>query len=647
MMQSADSGLAPAESGVSTGPASRAATRGEGSVGYWLFCAALVVALLLLRQPYRGVRHDALLYLGQTLAQLDPGWAARDLYFEYGSQDRFSLFSRLFEWPVALLGIHPAEMLVLTLGRLTSLLAVYWLASSLPPLRRWLAVAAVACFGHFFGGQAFSMLEPFVTARTLAEPLAMLAVIALLSNRKGWALLALLATGAAHPLIALPVGVVMWLYLLAEDRRWLAVVGLALPVFGLARLGVVPFDALLKIYDDDWWNVVAHVNGPAFVSLWNYRDATLTAFELLLLWFATRSSATPLARFARAACIASLALCATSFVAADLVHDVLLTQLQLWRVLWVSHLMFVIWLPSLVLDQWQRGSMGRLAAVTLCCVAPAIQGWAFYGWALAAWAGLALLASERNVKLDARTLRLAFAGTILMGLMANGQIAWDQAFQASTHVRGAAISHVASIPFLLPALTMPFFAAMWIGWHRGGAARAACSAGVAALFVISVVQFDQRTPWTKFVEATHETPPPFQSLIPADKTVFWEDGELAPIWFLLRRASFASPAQFSGVLFNRETAMAAPPRLQLMQPVTQLREKCNLLEGMTQQGLHFQDCDTSEADFFRICTGQPVHADFLVTHLQYSRMPLASWRFDAHDGSPPLTYYLHDCKTVK
>ena len=646
-MQATGSGPTSPESGVSTRDASRAGGEGTRSFSHWWFCAALVVALLLLRQPYRGVRHDALLYLGQTLAHLDPGWAARDLYFEFGSQDRFSLFSGLFQWPVALLGIHPAEMLMLTLGRLGSLLAVYWLASSMAPLRRWLAVAAVACLAHFFAGQMFSVLEPFVTARTLAEPLALLAVILLLRNRKGWAFLALLLACAAHPLVALSVGVAMWVYLIGEDRRWLAVAVLALPVILLAHWGVAPFGALLQIYDDDWWEVVAHINARSFVSTWHLPDLTLAAFELALLWFATRSSTTPLARFSRAACFASLAMCAVSFVAADIVHDVLLTQLQLWRALWVSHLMFVIWLPSLVLDQWQRGGTGRLAAIAVCCVAPPIQGWAVYGWVLAAWAGAALLASERHFKLDARTLRLAIAGTLLMGLAANGQLIWDQAFQASTHTRGSALSHVASIPFTLPALTLALFAAMWVGWRRGSRVRAACIACVAALFAISIVQFDQRTPWTRFIEATHETPPAFQSLIPVDKTVFWEDARLEPIWFLLRRASFATPPQAAGVLFNRQTSMALLPRLPLLQPVTQLQEKCSLLEGMTQQGLHFQDCDTREEDFFRICIGQPVHADFLVTHLHYSRAPLAIWKFDAHDGSQPVTYYLHDCKTVK
>lgn len=477
----------PEESGVSTRDASRAGGHEEGSFGHWWFCAALVVALLLLRQPYRGVRHDALLYLGQTLAHLDPGWAARDLYFEFGSQDRFSLFSGLFQWPVALLGIHPAEMLALTLGRLGSLLAVYWLASSMAPLRRWLAVAAVACLAHFFAGQMFSVLEPFVTARTLAEPLALLAVILLLRDRKGWAFLALLLAGAAHPLVALPVGVAMWVTLIGEDRRWLAAAVLALPVIALAHWGVAPFGALLQIYDNDWWEVVAHINARSFVSTWHLPDLTLAVFELALLWLATRSSATPLARFSRAACITSLAMWAISFVAADIVHDVLLTQLQLWRALWVSHLLFVIWLPSLVLDQWQRGGAGRLAAIAVCCVAPPIQGWAVYGWVLAAWAGAALLASERNFKLDARTLRLAIAGTILMGLAASGQLIWDQAFQVSTHLRGSALSHLASIPFTLPALTMAFFGAMWVGWRRGGALRTASGACVAALFVISVV----------------------------------------------------------------------------------------------------------------------------------------------------------------
>src|SRR4051812_26774615 len=60
--------------------------------------AALFGLLLLLNtlfRPYLGIHHDAMLYSGQVLSRLDPATYSDDLFFRYGSQDRFSIFSPL------------------------------------------------------------------------------------------------------------------------------------------------------------------------------------------------------------------------------------------------------------------------------------------------------------------------------------------------------------------------------------------------------------------------------------------------------------------------------------------------------------------------------------------------------------------------
>ena len=62
------------------------------------FCLLITAALLFCRLPYRGVRHDAILYLAQALARLNPRWAAGDFYFAFGSQDRYSLISLPRAW---------------------------------------------------------------------------------------------------------------------------------------------------------------------------------------------------------------------------------------------------------------------------------------------------------------------------------------------------------------------------------------------------------------------------------------------------------------------------------------------------------------------------------------------------------------------
>src|SRR6266446_6198378 len=48
-----------------------------------------------LAHPYAGITHDSRLYSVQVLNRVEEGTYAEDLFFRYGSQDEYSLFSRL------------------------------------------------------------------------------------------------------------------------------------------------------------------------------------------------------------------------------------------------------------------------------------------------------------------------------------------------------------------------------------------------------------------------------------------------------------------------------------------------------------------------------------------------------------------------
>src|SRR5688572_6594290 len=67
---------------------------------------ALLLVLNAAARPYLGIVHDARLYSAQVLNQLDAGCYADDLFFRYGSQDQFSLFSRLAAPLAGLLGVE-------------------------------------------------------------------------------------------------------------------------------------------------------------------------------------------------------------------------------------------------------------------------------------------------------------------------------------------------------------------------------------------------------------------------------------------------------------------------------------------------------------------------------------------------------------
>ena len=62
----------------------------------WIAAIALL-AFWLIARPYRGVRHDALLYLGQALRRLMPDRFANDLFLQVASQEKYSFFSPLME----------------------------------------------------------------------------------------------------------------------------------------------------------------------------------------------------------------------------------------------------------------------------------------------------------------------------------------------------------------------------------------------------------------------------------------------------------------------------------------------------------------------------------------------------------------------
>src|SRR6266404_6233513 len=65
----------------------------------------VLLAINALARPYGGITHDTRLYSVQVLNRVEDGAYADDLFFRYGSQDEYSLFSRLAAPRVHVLGL--------------------------------------------------------------------------------------------------------------------------------------------------------------------------------------------------------------------------------------------------------------------------------------------------------------------------------------------------------------------------------------------------------------------------------------------------------------------------------------------------------------------------------------------------------------
>src|SRR5437588_4257882 len=129
-----------------------------------LFCVLLAVNAL--ARPYAGITHDAQLYSVQVLNQLDPGSYRDDLFFQYGSQDQFSVFSRFTAPFVRVVGLEPAFFLLYLVFNSLLILALQRLVEALVEDRfvSTLALVFMMVAPLTFGGlSSFHVQENFLT----------------------------------------------------------------------------------------------------------------------------------------------------------------------------------------------------------------------------------------------------------------------------------------------------------------------------------------------------------------------------------------------------------------------------------------------------------------------------------------------------
>jgi hypothetical protein len=250
----------------------------------------LLGVLWLSVHPYKGIIHDARLYAVQALHHADPAAFDGDLFFAFGSQDSFTIFTWLYDPLIRALGLGPAQLLASILGQALWFSALLFLMRTLfqSDRERLLAGAAVILLEPSYSAlRVFQYGETFTTPRLFTEAFVLAALA--LSHRRRWkSMSALLVLAAAlHPLMALPgIGVVV---LSSGGRRaWIMIVGgLALGVT-LALAGVDPFARVLVSLDETWFEVARQRSAHAFLSAWPPLDVLSVASKLAVLGIATQ-----------------------------------------------------------------------------------------------------------------------------------------------------------------------------------------------------------------------------------------------------------------------------------------------------------------------------------------------------------------------
>ncbi|HEY2481990.1 MAG TPA: hypothetical protein VGI30_07325 [Caulobacteraceae bacterium] len=538
-------------------------------------CVVASAAIWLVTRRYAGIHNDAALYALMALARADPATFGSDLFVRFGSQDPFSLFSPLYGTAIAALGLQNANI-ALTLVAHALWLTGAWMLTArlLRGLPARAALVLIAAIPAYYGGWAVLFAgEAILTPRPFAEAMTMIALAWLLKGRWRLSAMALGLAALLHPAMALAGLTAAWL-ILGLRRRWVlwaAPVGAA-GTLVLAAAGVQPFARLFQVMDGRWLALVMAHNGFLFTGAWMAADRVRVISEFAICAAAAAWSGGHRRRALIAVAVTAAAGLVVSMVGADLARDVLVIQLQTWRLTW---LLAVVALPAVVLlaQRLRRRRLGwaacaLLAAPLIILTRPFSDKALAWGAALAmSLAGLTLAVLIRRGRAPAlsRTAeRMIIEAAVILPLGALGDSAINLAQDIAFRLRHGTFSlDPAMFIFVRAALLAAGAGLVLLARRRPAVALATASLGL----ILAAAVWDARTPWDRTLIAGGGS----SLTLPAGATILWAD-EAPPTWFLLRRPAYVSSTQAAGLVFSPATASEWRRRADIVAPLVTLED---------------------------------------------------------------------------
>ena len=604
--------------------------------------ALLGFGMVLLLRRYWGIDHDSALYLGQGLVRLWPEIFGSDLFFAHGSQGSYTLFP----WLTALAMGWVDPPTLFKFGGLAGLLCFaaagwYCLRALLPETQRYWAWLGALCLPTIYGRTAiFSYSEPFLTPRPFAEALALLG-LGLLSRRRWWPAAACAIVAASlHPLQTLAALLIVWPWLVMQDRRWLHAAWLAIPVALLGLSGVPPFDAMYRPFAQEWLPDLREFNGQLFVSDWPASDYKVLAFDVFVLVLAWRSVRGPFGAWCAAA-LAGLALGFTASLAlVDGLHLQLPAALQLWRTHWLAHWFSMAAIGALLYrDVARRDALRALLLGLNVLLVGYASPWLWIPFAIlyACWSPL-------SGRLQPR-LRLLIGGLfvlIMLAMLGNHLVNEFASFRQSQYRLDLYAFDRQVLAFPLLAFGLPLLGVY--AWKQAGSRERSLllAAVLCPIVVLAALRWDIRTPTVHALEDNAFRSDLFGVEIPPGAEVFWDGVGLVGPWLTLRRADYFSPQQLSGVIFNRGTSIDARQRLGRIELLARQSLYCR---NYARTGDNRRRCLVGDDAMRRACEPGPVRPpDYIVLPLAQTWRSAGSWNVtDPITGRPRATYHLYRC----
>jgi hypothetical protein len=594
-------------------------------------------AALLFSHPFTGVRHDGVLYAGDALARLEQGQFHDDLYFQFGSQGRFTILPAFYAQLIAWFGLGAGTKVGLLFAFALDLFAIGFTVSALLPqrLRTW-GIASVILGWSLYGGlRIFAYAEPFLTSRSFAEPFVLFAVGLMLRNRMIPAALALAFALLMHPLMAACGVVVYWAMLVQRDRRW---TWLAVPaVAGLAALGALglgPFSDLYARYDPEWLAIVREVNVHAFVFLWSLTDFGIVVWAVVVLVLFYRQTIDPLQRRLVVAVVATgLVSLAASALLVDVASSVFFGKLQIWRALWLMQWVAMAALPAVVLPLWRRDDHGRVIASLLAIgwiapftIAPGIV----------ALMALAIELFRHRMAVSRPTVRIVVGALVATALVVLCQ--FELRFAKLAFALDQPITRIFGQAFASAVLLTGLIVAFAKAAPR---LRGAALPIALVVFVVAAFAWDQRSPWTRAIEAQPVGTYIWPGVIEPEAKVYWYRDMIAP-WVLLGHANYYTQQQGSGAVFSRPMTIELEKRSHIAALLELQEQICRMMNSLNNNE---HSCEPDVAATKTICEEGNVDYVVLQSRIEGEK-PVADYATGVTENGYEKRFFLYRCSLL-
>jgi hypothetical protein len=630
-----------------------------------LFCLAL--ALNALAFPYQGIVLDSRLYSFQVLNRVEGGAFSDDLFFRFGSQDQYSLFSPAVAPLAGWLGLPLSFFLLYLVCNSLMILGMQRLTTALltRPGLSALALLFLVTNPLVFGGwHVFQVNEPYLTSRNTATALALLGLSEMLRGRYVIALLLLLGGCSLHPIMGIGGLAVLAIWVATEylPRRVVLVATLVLGLGGTLVLFAPSLAAsVFGQMDDEWLMHVRYSTAYNFPDEWSHSDWLQMAvpFALVLAAAWRFRSDQRLSRLSWVVLlVAAGGLLATAVASRS--GYALLFQAQPYRAVWLLKVLYVPLGFSLAASLWsERSEWSRLAAVGVfgsMCLTSFILEELVLPLALLPLFALYFRGLEPKPRSQS-WLGEALTGSLVLGLFGWGVYKFGliAAFhEPLVRYHGG----MYALGQMLNSLGPVFWSAMalWLvarRYRRDGFGLRTTALAAAVFVVVQAACF--LVPFTAYYRTRyqrgfddvqfvshffHRQPGVENGRRP---TVYWSVGLVDILWLDLRVNSFYDFSQIQGILFSRNTAVEGSRRARLVREfeLERLREERILLSDRWSEllekiyGLNLEEADPTRADLLRLC--QEPGLDYVVT----------PHNFDGLYAETNGRVYVYDCRQLR